>query len=80
MANRTFENLAMETMSPESIRRSDILAHAYLVEMLVRELRQLEDMRISTLNTHVTALGGKLRISATFPNGEVILTQFDADE
>ena len=105
MSNKTFDELAAETMTPDMIRRSDERAREYLAELFLREVRLLHgvsqreladilgikqpsvsklekqrDMKISTLNALVTALGGKLRVSATFPKGEVVLNQFDADE
>ena len=41
------------------------------------KIEQQDDMMISTLDNIVTALGGKLHVSAVFPGGEIRITQFD---
>ena len=98
MPNKTFDELAAETMSPDLIRQSDELARGYLAEMLLTELRVLRglteadvaealgidgpavadlerrgDMPVSTLYALVKALGGNLRILASFPDPDVHL-------
>ena len=42
----------------------------------VSKLEQRADVYVSSLRSHVEAVGGKLRIVAEFPEGEVAITNF----
>ena len=41
------------------------------------KLEHQSDMYISTLRKFLSAMGGELRIVASFPEGEVVITQFE---
>lgn len=43
----------------------------------VSKLEHQSDMYISTLRRFLSAMGGELRIVASFPEGEVVISQFE---
>ncbi len=45
----------------------------------VSKLENQEDMYISTLSRFIAALGGRLKLVASFPDKEVVIDQFDAE-
>jgi transcriptional regulator with XRE-family HTH domain len=42
----------------------------------ISKMEQRTDMYISTLRSYVEAMGGDLRVTASFPEGEVSINQF----
>jgi ribosome-binding protein aMBF1 (putative translation factor) len=99
---KKFSALVAATMSPESIRRSQVATQAMREEMPLNELRQARglsqkalaarlnveqpaiakmerrtDMYISTLRSHIEAMGGVLEIIAKFPDGSVKISSFE---
>lgn len=68
----------------QELRQSLHLTQEELAKMLdikqasLSKLENQEDMYISTLNRFITALGGKLKLVASFPDREVIISQFDS--
>ena len=42
----------------------------------VSRLESQDDMYISTLNSYIMALGGRLKLVAAFPDKEVVIDQF----
>lgn len=46
----------------------------------ISRLESQDDMYISTLNSYVTALGGKLKLVAAFPDREVVIDQFTSQK
>lgn len=42
----------------------------------VSKIEQRTDMYISTLRSHIRAMGGELEIRAKFPDGDVVVTGF----
>src|ERR1035437_2441058 len=42
----------------------------------ISKMEQRTDMYISTLRSYVEAMGGNLRVTASFPEGEVSINQF----
>jgi len=44
----------------------------------VSKMERRVDMYVSTLQDFVRAMGGELKITAKFPDGEVEINQFDA--
>ena len=67
----------------QELRQSLNLTQEEIARMLdikqasVSKLENQEDMYISTLGRFITALGGRLKLVASFPNKEVIIDQFD---
>ena len=53
------------------------MAHALSVNQpAVSKLEQRTDVYISSLRSYIEAVGGKLKITAEFPEGEIAITNF----
>ena len=77
----------LKEMPLHELRRARALTQRDLAEMLqvnqpaVSKLEQRADVYISSLRSYIEAVGGKLKIVAEFPEGEVAITNFsDAGE
>lgn len=79
--NRTQELLAQ--MPLQELRRSRALSQEQVAKLLntkqanVSKIERRTDLYISTLRDVVSAMGGKLQIIASFPDGDVQINQFD---
>ncbi|MXY92160.1 MAG: transcriptional regulator [Caldilineaceae bacterium SB0664_bin_27] len=64
------------------MRRARALTQQELAQMLkvnqpaISKLEQRTDVYISSLRAYIEAVGGKLKIVADFPEGEVTITNF----
>ena len=64
------------------LRRARALTQQELAQMLevnqpaISKLEQRADVYISSLRSYIEAVGGKLKIVADFPEGEVTITNF----
>lgn len=74
-------------MPLHELRRARALTQQELAQMLevnqpaISKLEQRADVYISSLRSYIEAVGGKLKIVADFPEGEVMITNFaDAGE
>ena len=69
-------------MPLHELRRARELTQRELARMLkvnqpaVSKLEQRADVYVSSLRSYIEAVGGKLRIVAEFPEGEVAITNF----
>ena len=69
-------------MPLHELRRARALTQRDLAKMLqvnqpaVSKLEQRADVYISSLRSYIEAVGGKLKIVAEFPEGEVAITNF----
>ncbi len=69
-------------MPLHELRRARELTQRDLARMLkvnqpaVSKLEQRADVYVSSLRSYIEAVGGKLRIVAEFPEGEVAITNF----
>lgn len=69
-------------MTPEARARAEAKAQAMLAEVLhvqqpsVAKIEKRTDMYISTLRSHIEAMGGQLEVVARFPDGTVKITNF----
>ena len=69
-------------MPLHELRRARALTQRDLAETLkvnqpaVSKLEQRTDVYVSSLRSYIEAIGGKLRIVAEFPEGEVAITNF----
>lgn len=69
-------------MPLRELRRARSLTQRELAESMnvqqpaVARLERRADMYVSSLRSYIEALGGKLRIVAEFPDGEVNITSF----
>ena len=69
-------------MPLHELRRARALTQRDLANMLrvnqpaISKLEQRTDMYVSSLRAYIEAVGGKLKIVAEFPEGEVAITNF----
>jgi ribosome-binding protein aMBF1 (putative translation factor) len=69
-------------MPLHELRRARGLSQKMLAETLrvqqpaIAKLEQRTDMYISTLRSHIEAMGGELEITASFPEGAVRISNF----
>jgi transcriptional regulator with XRE-family HTH domain len=72
-----------EALKLNQLREARTLTQANLATILginqgsVSKLEKRTDMYISTLRSFVEAMGGQLQIKAVFPEGEVLIDQFE---
>lgn len=72
----------LKEMALNELRQARQMSQEHLAELLdtkqanVSRLERRTDMYISTLRSYIEAIGGKLDIIATFPEGKVNITQF----
>ncbi len=80
---RAKANFVLQEMALSELRTAQQLTQEKLAERLNRKqaaisrLEKQADMYISTLAEYVRAIGGRLVITASFPTGEVRITQFE---
>ena len=73
---------ALAEMPLNELRNARGLSQKMLAEMLniqqpaVAKLEKRADMYISTLRSHIEAMGGELEIIARFPDGDVKISNF----
>jgi len=74
---------ALKAMPLEGLRDARELTQAQLAQVLhvsqgaVSKVERRADMYISTLRSYVRAIGGDLQIRAVFPEGDVLIDQFE---
>ncbi len=72
----------LEEMPLHELRRARALTQRDMAKMLkvnqpaVSKLEQRADVYVSSLRSYIEAVGGKLKIVAEFPEGEVAITNF----
>jgi len=73
---------ALEEMPLNELRNARGLSQKMLADTLhiqqpaIAKLEKRTDMYISTLRSHINAMGGDLDIIARFPDGDVRISQF----
>jgi transcriptional regulator with XRE-family HTH domain len=74
---------ALKAMPLDELRQARELTQTQLAQVLqvsqgaVSKVERRADMYISTLRSYVRAIGGDLQIRAVFPEGEVLIDQFE---
>ena len=74
---------ALKSMPLEGLRDARQLTQTQLAQVLrvsqgaVSKVERRTDMYISTLRSYVRAIGGDLEIRAVFPEGDVLIDQFE---
>ena len=74
---------ALKAMPLDELREARELTQTQLAQVLqvsqgaVSKVEPRADMYISTLRSYVRAIGGDLQIRAVFPEGEVLIDQFE---
>jgi DNA-binding XRE family transcriptional regulator len=72
----------LEAMPLAELRRARGLSQQMLAEVLhvnqpaIAKIEKRTDLYLSTLRSHIEAMGGELRLVARFPNGEVLIDGF----
>jgi DNA-binding XRE family transcriptional regulator len=75
---------AARVMSLYQLREARKLTQVNLAKILnvnqgsVSKMEKRTDMYLSTLRSFVEAMGGQLQIKAVFPEGEVLIDQFES--
>jgi DNA-binding XRE family transcriptional regulator len=73
---------ALSEMPLNELRNARGLSQQMLAEALhiqqpaIAKLEKRTDMYISTLRSHIRAMGGELEVIARFPDGDVIISNF----
>jgi DNA-binding transcriptional regulator YiaG len=76
-------NEALAAMPLDELREARDLTQTQLAQVLhvsqgaVSKVERRTDMYISTLRSYVRAIGGDLQIRAVFPEGEILIDQFE---
>jgi predicted XRE-type DNA-binding protein len=71
-------------MPLDELREARAMTQMHLAKVLhvnqaaVSKMERRTDMYVSTLKEFVRAMGGELKITAEFPDGEVVISQFEA--
>ena len=71
------------SMALQELRQTRQLTQQELATVLnvnqaaLSKMENQKDMRVSTLRKLLTAMGGNLKIVAEFPEGEVVIDQFE---
>ncbi len=60
------------------LTQEQIAAILDMKQATISRLESQDDMYISTLNSYITALGGRLKLIASFPDKEVVIDQFNS--
>jgi len=74
--------VALAEMPLNELRNARGLSQKMLAESLhiqqpaIAKLEKRTDMYISTLRSHIKAMGGELEVIARFPDGDVSITNF----
>ncbi|MCH8207685.1 MAG: helix-turn-helix transcriptional regulator [Nitrospinae bacterium] len=72
--NKLADELIAEEMALQELRQSlelkqeDVAKKMSLPQGNISRMEQRKDMKVSTLKEYIEALGGKLRLTAEFPN------------
>src|SRR5262245_16909283 len=72
----------LKEMPMNELRHARQMSQERLAEMLgkkqasVSKIEHRTDMYISTLRSYIEAMGGQLKIVAHFPDGDIVINQF----
>ncbi len=72
-------NAMLEEIALEDLRKALNLTQEQMAEAqnVVSKMEHQSDIYVSTLRKFVTAMGGQLKLVASFPDREVVINQFD---
>ena len=65
-----------ELRNARGLSRKMLAEALHLQQPAIEKLEKRTDMYISTLRSHIEAMGGQLEIIARFPNGDVNISNF----
>ena len=75
-AELTAEMALRELRRAMDLTQQDLADRLQVNQPAVAKLEQRTDMYISSLRSYIESIGGELRIVASFPAGEVAITNF----
>ncbi|NJM75672.1 MAG: XRE family transcriptional regulator [Acaryochloridaceae cyanobacterium RU_4_10] len=61
-----------------SVTQQDLAKTLELSQPALSKMEHQEDIQVSTLAGYIEALGGQLKLVASFPDQEVVINQFEA--
>ena len=67
-----------ELRQARGLSQKELAERLHIRQPSIAKLESRTDMYISTLRSHIRAMGGELEIIARFPEGEVRIAQFQA--
>jgi DNA-binding XRE family transcriptional regulator len=77
LIQNTITEMALnELRKARQFTQADLAATLGVDQGSISKMEQRTDMYISTLRSYVEAMGGSLRVTASFPEGEFSITQF----
>ncbi len=65
-----------ELRRARALTQKDLAETLHVTQPAVAKLEQRADVYVSSLRSYIEAVGGRLRIVAEFPEGEVAITNF----
>ena len=66
-----------ELRPPPGLSQEALAATLHVRQASISKLERRTDMYISTLRSHIRAMGGDLEIIARFPDGEIKISNFE---
>ena len=70
------EMLLHELRHVRGLSQKELAEALHVQQPAIAKMERRTDMYISTLRTHIEAMGGELEITARFPDGTVKITNF----
>ena len=74
---RAFGRRVRELREARELTQTQLAQVLQVSQGAVSKVERRADMYISTLRSYVRAIGGDLQIRAVFPEGEVLINQFE---
>jgi DNA-binding XRE family transcriptional regulator len=59
------------------LTQTDVAKDMGIVQSALSKIEHQDDIQISTLSRYIKSLGGNLKIIASFPDQEIVISQFD---
>jgi DNA-binding XRE family transcriptional regulator len=60
-----------------ALTQTDVAKDMGIVQSALSKIEHQDDIQISTLSRYIKSLGGNLKIIASFPDREIVISQFD---
>lgn len=77
-ANEMMEEIALQELRKAlNLTQEQVAEAMQLNQGVVSKMEHQSDIYVSTLRKFVTAMGGRLKLVAIFPDREVVINQFD---
>lgn len=77
-ANAMLEELALQELRKAlNLTQEQVAAAMQMNQGVVSKMEHQDDIYVSTLRKFVLALGGHLKLVASFPDKDVVINQFD---